>query len=170
MKVSNTPAGDTLFNSMLEHGSLNAEISIDDRQSLHITHVQTDAGHLRKGIATTLITTTIRGAFAVEDNRLQTVEFQVISPKLVPLLGGVFDGSLVWYAEQEDKNAYSNPIDLKTAQTLATLREAQSKIFELNCTEFPDDFDPGVHAVVSLEPAQIAQWVMPNIVLVDKLF
>jgi hypothetical protein len=170
MRVNNTPNGATLITSRLNHGSLDAEILSRDRERLHIIYVQTDADHLRRGIASSLITSTIRGAILAGGETFQSVEFPVINPVVVPLLGRIFDGSIVWYAEQEDKDTCSNPLDPATAQTLLESREAQSEAFKLNGLDFPDDFDPGIYAVVSLDPAQISQWVMPHVIFVDNLF
>lgn len=170
LRVENTPTGSTLINCRMEHGALEAEISAEDRHSLNIAYAQTDANHLRQGIASTLITSTTREVYEVEERKLLSVKFQIINPVMVPLLGKIFDESVEWYAEQEDCDTESNGIDMLTAQTLAVSREEQAEEFRIAREEFPDDFDPGVYAVAALEPTQMAQWVMPSIVFVDRLY
>lgn len=170
LKVLRTKTGSTLFHAETEHGSLESEIDGRHRDTLVCAYGQTQPDYRRQGTLSALITSSIKGAYAIENAKLQKARFPIINPVVVPLLGKIFDGSVAWYAEEEDFRTESNGIDMATAQALAASREEQAEMFRAAHMEFPDDFDPGVHAVAALEPAKLAEWVMPNIIFVDRLF
>jgi hypothetical protein len=166
--IERLETGTKLIKTTLPHGYLYGDIHSQRPDTLNIDFVATEQAHTRQGIASTLLQASLRGIRAVEGGILTQAKFGVINPAFASLLQKNFVELILWYAEESAVDSGTNPIDWTTAHELATSRKILTDSYGLEGKEFPAEFDPGVHALLTFNATHASQWVLPTIIQVDK--
>lgn len=141
-----TPRGGVRFD-YAERGYLQAQIYPDRADRLYIEDIHVTEQFRGNGYGTSLFLLAYEYAKA---NGLQQLEMGIINPNALRMIAEVIPYDDIRLFRDEKDRTEQLAIDLETACELIADLESQAAAYSARGEDFPSDFDPGLHAVISL--------------------